>query len=92
MTGSLYVYYKATSATDVADRVRGMQSDLARRCGLQGRLMRRRDAPDTWMEIYEPVVSFETFEPLLSDAVTRHGLNDLLLPGEHRHLERFVAV
>lgn len=91
MTASLYIYYKATTAPDVAARVRAMQADLSRRSGIQGKLMRRRDAPDTWMEVYEAVGSFETFEAVLSEAVTHHRLEELLPPGERRHLERFVA-
>jgi hypothetical protein len=91
VTASLYVYYKAPPSPEVADRVRAMQSDLAARSGIQGRLMRRRDQPETWMEIYEAVGAFETFEPLLEDAVARHALGDLVLPGQRRHAERFVA-
>lgn len=91
MTAALYVYYKAAPSPETAERVREMQAELAATSGVRGRLMRRRDAPGTWMEIYEDIGAFEPFEAALDDAVARHRLADLLAPGERRHAERFVA-
>jgi hypothetical protein len=90
VSASLYVYYKTAPDAAVAPRVHGMQSELARRSGVQGRLMRRRDDACTWMEIYEGIGDLEAFEATLAEAVARHGLEDLPRPGERRHAERFV--
>lgn len=90
MKASLYVYYKTAPGTEVAARVAAMQADIAARCGVQGRLMRRRDDPCTWMEIYETLDAFDDFEPILAEAVAKHGLEDLVRAGERRHAERFV--
>jgi len=91
VSASLYVYYKTAADAAVAPRVRAMQAELAASTGVRGRLMRRRDDPCTWMEIYEGIGTFDSFEPLLAAAVAQHGLDDLVRAGERRHAERFVA-
>ena len=91
MTAYLYVYFKAPTGADVAPRVRGMQTELARETGVQGRVMRRRDRPETWMEVYEDIGDFDAFEAHLAAAVDRHGLSAVLQPGELRHVERFIS-
>ena len=53
--------------------------------------MRRRDNPETWMEIYEDVGDFDAFEARLAAAAQAHGLTALLKEGERRHVERFVS-
>jgi hypothetical protein len=90
VSASLYVYYKTAPEAEVAPRVHAMQRELARQSGVQGRLMRRRDDAATWMEVYEGLVDLDRFEATLADAVARHGLDDLVRPGERRHAERFV--
>jgi hypothetical protein len=90
LSASLYVYYKTAPDAEVARRVHGMQRELARRSGVQGRLMRRRDDACTWMEIYEGIGDLDAFEAMLAEAVARHRLEDLPRPGERRHAERFV--
>lgn len=91
MSSYLYVYYKTSADAVVAPRVGAMQAQIARLTGVRGRLLRRRDDPGTWMEIYDDIGSFESFEPLLAAAIAEHGLEDLVRPGERRHAERFVA-
>jgi hypothetical protein len=90
VTGNLYVYFKAPPTADVPGRVRAMQEDVARETGVRGRLMRRRDNPETWMEVYEDVGDFDTFESRLAAAADRHAVADVLKDGERRHVERFV--
>lgn len=92
MSASLYVYYKTAADARVAPRVQAMQEELARRCGVQGRLLRRRDDASTWMEVYEGLLEPEWFEAMLAEAVAHHRLEDLPRPGERRHMERFVEV
>jgi hypothetical protein len=91
VTANLYVYFKAPPEADVAPRVRAMQADLARETRVQGRVMRRRDRPETWMEVYEDIGDFDEFEARLAAAVDRHGLGAVLQSGERRHVERFVS-
>ncbi len=91
MTANLYVYFKAPTDADVAPRVRAMQAELARDTHVQGRLMRRRDRPETWMEVYEDIGDFDAFEARLAAAAERHDLAALLQAGERRHVERFVS-
>lgn len=92
MNASLYVYYKtATPDVAVTARVAAMQAEIASACGVRGRLMRRRDDPCTWMEIYDGLDAFEPFERVLADAVARHRVEDLVRAGERRHAERFIG-
>jgi len=91
VTAFLYVYFKAPADADPAPLVRAMQAELVRETGVQGRVMRRRDRPETWMEVYEDIGDFDDFETRLAAAVHRHRLDAVLQPGERRHVERFVS-
>lgn len=70
--------------------IAALQDDLAARTGIRGRVLIRRDAPATWMEIYEGVASPETFEAALVAAVERHHAADFA-QDRIRHTEAFVA-
>jgi hypothetical protein len=58
--------------------------------GVSGRLLRRDDATETWMEVYEGVADAVAFEAALSHAVSSVKLNTLLADGAQRHTERFA--
>jgi len=80
-----YVYYKLNAA-DVAafrlkieDLFRKVKSDF----GVQGRWMRRRDDPSTYMEVYEGVRDEAGFEALLEREAAKLGVP--------RKLERFIS-
>lgn len=81
-----YVYYKVAPAQAEALRpaVQALFREVARQSGIQGRWMRRRDDPATYMEVYEGVKDDAAFEALLE----REG-GKLGVP---RKLERFVDV
>jgi len=91
---ALYVYYTVAAADDVAARslVRAVQDEVREATGVAGRLLRRRDDPGTWMEVYEGVDDPDAFERVLDAALARHGFASLLPPGGARHTERFVAL
>jgi hypothetical protein len=90
--GAVYVYYQVPEANIASVRraVMALLSDLKASLGISGRLLRRRDDPGTWMEVYEGILDLERFERIMHEAVDRHGLNALLAPSK-RHNEIFVA-
>jgi hypothetical protein len=92
--GSYYIYYKVSAerVTRVRQAVEALQRVLAAATGVQGRLLCRRDQPDTWMEIYEEVRDDAAFEQVLHDELARVGFEDLLGPRERRFTEVFVPL
>jgi len=89
----LYVYYRirATDAAAFCAKVRAMQHNLARDCGVAAALKRRPDEEDglqTWMEVY-PAVD-EGFAAQLEQAVAVAGLSTWIQGA--RHTERFLDV
>lgn len=86
-----YVWYKvAADPLGARAAVDAMMADVARRTRIAGRLLLRRDEPDTWMEIYEGVAESALFERELAAAVLRHGITQFIATGA-RHVEAFVA-
>ncbi|WP_341645076.1 DUF4936 family protein [Thauera sp. SDU_THAU2] len=89
----LYLYYRLRPNADTSAavaQVRAMQAGLARRSGIEGRLMRRADDPLTWMEVYEGVDNRAAFMQALDAAVLEHRLAGLLADGSARHVECFT--
>ncbi len=86
-----YIYYRvsANTADEAETLVRSMQARLACRSGIGGKLLKKRDNPGLWMEIYENVGEAKRFERLLVQAVDEFDL-DMFLDGP-RHIERFVG-
>lgn len=87
-----YIYYRV--APGEAARVRALvdtlQSALCQDTGIEGRLMRRDNDPDTWMEIYEGVADPPRFEAALDRLLALHGFDTCTEPGSRRHTERFT--
>lgn len=82
---SYYIYYRVAPARLPALRVEveRMLGAVERAVGVRGRWMRRRDKPDTYMEVYEDVRDEAAFEALLARESAGLGLE--------RHVERFVC-
>jgi Domain of unknown function (DUF4936) len=81
-----YVYYKVEPGR-VGELQRSVQilfSVVEKRFGVHGRLMRRRDDPTTYMEVYEDVKDERGFEALLEREGAKLGVQ--------RKLERFICV
>ena len=80
-----YVYYKVEPGK--AEALRPLIDDLFKKIesgtGIQGRWMRRRDDPSTYMEVYEGVADAPAFEALLEREGAKLGLQ--------RRIERFVC-
>src|SRR5690242_6924273 len=90
--GAVYIYYQVPKENIASIRRAAMAllSDLKASAGISGRLLRRRDDPATWMEVYEGITDLEKFELDLDEAVDRHGLDALLAPSR-RQREIFLA-
>lgn len=82
---SFYIYYRVDASRLPALRaeVERLFDAVQRVTGVRGRWMRRRDKPDTYMEIYEDVRDEAAFESLLAREAAGLGLE--------RHVERFVC-
>lgn len=90
MSASYYVWYQVTDADDreLEQAVRGLQARLACRTGVAGRLLKRRDRPDTWMEVYEAVAEPIAFERELQALVDQFDIEVRL--ADRRHVECFI--
>lgn len=71
-----YIYYRVSekNAAEAELLVRAMQARLACRSGVAGRLLKKRDEPGLWMEVYEGVSEPRGFERLLDQAVDEFDL------------------
>ena len=94
MNFSYYVYYKVPPGNSERARIAvdALQQELAKVTGIAGRLLRRRDDPSTWMEVYENVPESAGFEARLGELAERHGLSALLAPGSSRKQEVFRSL
>jgi quinol monooxygenase YgiN len=81
-----YVYYKVEPGRveELRPRVEALFEKIQDQFGVHGRLMRRRDDPTTYMEVYEDVKDERGFEALLEREGAKLGVQ--------RKLERFVCV
>ena len=81
-----YVYYKVDTArlAELRAAVDQLFAAVERDCGVRGRLMRRRDDPTTYMEVYEDVADETAFEGI-------NSLEEKQFPYPRR-VERFQCV
>jgi hypothetical protein len=91
MVWSYYIYYRVDPAkTDAcAAAVQAVFSAVRKTAGVQGRVLKKRNEPLLWMEIYEHVTDEAAFEWALAEAVAASGMLNLLQPGSGRHTECF---
>ena len=91
MNHSIYIYYKVTPLNEAAVRARATEllKQVAASTGIQGRLLCRRDKPETWMEVYEGVSNPESFVATLNEAIARLHFSELLGPDTRRMTELF---
>jgi hypothetical protein len=75
-----YIYYRVSenNEADAEQAVRSMQVRLACRSGVPGQLLKKRDDPFLWMEIYEQVQDPVRFERLLQQGVDEFDLDMFL--------------
>jgi Domain of unknown function (DUF4936) len=82
---SYYVYYRVDPGRIPALRaqIERVFAVIEASTGVRGRWLRRRDQPETYMEVYEDVADAQAFEALLARETGALGLE--------RHVERFVC-
>jgi hypothetical protein len=87
-----YVYYRVEPAQrDKASALVGQLLDSVKRTtGVGGRLMKKRDEPELWMEVYENVADDSKFEWALLEAADKLKFSELLQSGTVRHMECFT--
>jgi len=75
VTHDFYVYYKVPEehAQQVRALVDRILHDVRAETGISGNLLRRRDDPQTWMEVYAGIADADGFERKLAEIVSRHA-------------------
>lgn len=91
MNWSYYIYYRVDAAKSgsCAVAVEYVLDAVHRKTGVRGRVLKKRNEPLLWMEIYEHVGDEAKFEWELAEAVAGSGISALLQPGSGRHTECF---
>ncbi len=92
MSCSYYIYYRVDAAqVDACARVvQELLATMHARTGVHGRILKKRNEPLLWMEIYEPVTDDAKFEWELAEAVAALKISALLQNGGARHTECFA--
>lgn len=93
MPWNYYVYYRVDAARTgpCAVAAEFILDAVKRKTGIEGRVLKKRNEPLLWMEIYENVADEAGFEWELAEAVTASGIAQLLQEGKGRHTECFAA-
>jgi hypothetical protein len=86
---SYYVYYRVGDASQASALAHELLSAIKQQTGIAGRLLRKRDDPATWMEIYEGVQDAPAFERSLAECVEAIRFTGVLQSGSARHIECF---
>ena len=86
---SYYIYYRVVQSARAQTLVRDIQAAVQKRTGVAGRVLRKRDDPATWMEIYENVDDSVGFEQSLDAAVQSCDFASVLETESVRKLECF---
>jgi hypothetical protein len=88
---NFFIYYRVAPerASFARSQILRLQDRLAEATGIRGRLMTKCDEPNLWMEVYEQVAMPGDFERALGAGVGELRLDELLVAGSQRHLERF---
>ena len=89
MPFSYYVYYRVGETSQAPALARDLLAAIKKKTGIAGRLLRKRDDPATWMEIYEGVQDAPAFERSLAECVDALQFTSLLQSGIARHVECF---
>lgn len=94
MSASYFIWYRVHAdqhggVGDAETVIRAMMGRLACRAGVVGRLLKKRDEPATWMEVYEGVGDGDRFERELARAVDEYDVEMFCV--DRRHTECFLS-
>jgi hypothetical protein len=85
-----FVWYRVEDdGPDTETLVRSMMARLACRTGISGNLLKKRDEPALWMEVYSGVPEATAFEARLAQAVDEFDIDMLI--ADRRHTECFYG-
>jgi len=86
-----YVYYRVEPRreADARQRVQSVLAQVRLDCGVAGRVLRKRDEPNLWMEVYEAVEEHLGFEAALDRAAAATRIAEVLAAGSARKVECF---
>ncbi|GGX94454.1 DUF4936 family protein [Vogesella alkaliphila] len=89
MAAALYLYYRVQdNILPIRQQAETLLAEIEKTTGIKGRLLRRRDDDQTWMEVYEPVADADALQQALHDALATRPL----LAALARHAEWFVPL
>ncbi len=93
MAWSYYIYYRvdADKTAACAAATQQILATLHEKTGVRGRVLKKRNEPLLWMEIYEQVTDEAKFEWELAEAVAASDIAALLQAGSARHIECFAS-
>lgn len=88
-----YIYYRVDAAytLEASAAVKQIQYEIEAHFSVAGRLLKKRNEPLLWMEIYENVASSEEFETVLNTAEIKSEIKRFMQENEQRKIECFVA-
>lgn len=87
---NFYVWYRVEQDDkETETAVRGMMARMACRSGVGGQLLKKRDEPRLWMEVYRDVADPEGFQRLMAQKADEFDLG-MFIDGERR-VEIFQA-
>ena len=88
-----YIYYRVNPEhlLEADAAVKQIQYEIEAQFSVAGRLLKKRDEPFLWMEIYENVAASAAFEAALKVAEIKAGIMQYVNKDDQRHLECFVA-
>lgn len=91
MAFSFYIYYRVDpqKAEACAPLVLELLAAVHGATGIQGRLLKKHDEPNLWMEVYEGIPDEARFEWELAEIAGRLKIHDFLQSGTTRHVECF---
>ena len=86
-----FIYYRVNPAfeAEAAAAVEQIQFGIESETNIVGRLLRKREEPQLWMEVYEDAPAGDAFEAILNQAVEKSGFARFLQPGSGRKTECF---
>lgn len=89
MAAALYIYYRVQdNILPIRQQASSLLAEIEKTSGIKGRLLRRRDDAQTWMEVYEAVADSAALQQALQAALAARPL----LAALARHEEWFVPL